>query len=446
MTARIAAYETLLLCEKEKQFSNIALTNGIKKYNFDARDRDFYTQLVYGVIERQITLDYLIQQYTGKSVKRLDKPVLIILRLSIYQIKFLDKIPNSAAVSEAVKMASRFASRAKGYINAVLRRISDSEIEYPDPSNWVEYASVFYSVNKDICALLKKQYGDLAEKILLAYNQIPLLTVQVNNRNHSPESFIEAYHLNATPVLPFTYAVRMCEKLSVSSQEFLENGDAFVQDLASQLTSLVLDPMPGMTVVDVCSCPGGKTFSAANMMLDRQKKMGVSTPIGEIISCDVHDSKLPLIEKGAKRLGFDMIRTLCHDATQPLIALKNKADRVICDVPCSGLGVISKKAEIRYKDISEINALPELQYQILCSASEYISENGVLVYSTCTVNKAENEAVVNRFASEHPGFELVDFSFDSDDLSFSSQNGCLTLLPNEWHDGFFIAKLHRKNK
>lgn len=444
MTERLAAYETLLLCEKEKQFSNIALTNGIKKYGFSGRERDFYTQLVYGVIERQITLDYLIQQYTGKSVKRLDKPVVVILRLSIYQIKFLDKIPNSAAVSEGVKLASRFASRAKGYINAVLRRVADSDIVYPDCTDWGEYASVFYSVNKDICVLLKKQYGDMADNILTAYNQIPLLTLQVNSRIHSPERFIEAYQLNATTVLPFPFAVRMREKISVSSQVFLENGDAFVQDLASQLTSLVLDPMPGMTVVDVCSCPGGKSFSAANMMLDRQKKTEVSTPIGEIISCDLHESKLPLIEKGAKRLGFNMIRTRCHDATTPLPELKNKADRVICDVPCSGLGVISKKAEIRYKDISEITALPELQYQILCSASEYLSENGVLVYSTCTVNKKENEEVVARFIAEHPAFETVDFSFHSDELSFSSQNGCLTLLPNEWHDGFFIAKIQRK--
>jgi len=444
MTERLAAYETLLLCEKEKQFSNIALTNGIKKYGFDGRERDFYTQLVYGVIERQITLDYLIQQYTGKSVKRLDKPVVVILRLSIYQIKFLDKIPNSAAVSEAVKLASRFASRAKGYINAVLRRIADSETVYPNHSDWVEYASVFYSVNKDICALLKEQYGDLADEILAAYNQIPRLTLQINSRNHSPDSFIETYHLNATSVLPFPFAVRMREKISVSSQAFLENGDAFVQDLASQLTSLVLDPLPGMTVVDVCSCPGGKSFSAANMMLDRQKKTELSTPIGEIISCDLHDSKLPLIEKGAKRLGFDMIRTVCHDATTPMTELKKRADRVICDVPCSGLGVISKKPDIRYKDISEVIALPELQYQILCSSSEYLTDNGVLVYSTCTVNKKENEDVVKRFVSEHSDFETVDFSFDSDVLSFSSQNGCLTLLPNEWHDGFFIAKIQRK--
>lgn len=442
MTERLAAYETLLLCEKEKQFSNIALANGIKKYGFEGRERDFYTQLVYGVIERQITLDYVIQQYTGKSVKRLDKPVVNILRLAIYQIKFLDKIPNSAAVSEAVKMASRFASRAKGYINAVLRRIAESEIVYPDVSDWVGYASVFYSVNRDICALLKEQYGDLADDILVAYNQIPRLTLQVNSRMHTPESFIEKYQLNATPVLPFPYAVRMRDKISVSTQPFLENGEAFVQDLASQLTTLVLDPVSDMTVVDVCSCPGGKSFSAANTMFARQNPN--ETLMGKIYSCDLHDSKLPLIEKGAKRLGFNMIQTICHDATTPLPALKNKAQRVICDVPCSGLGVISKKPEIRYKDIAEVDALPELQYRILCSSSEYLSEGGVLVYSTCTINKKENEEIVKHFVSENPLFEAVDFSFVSEDLTFTSQDGCLTLLPNEWHDGFFVAKIQKK--
>lgn len=441
MTARLAAYETLLLCEKEKQFSNIAVSNGIKKHRFDDRERDFYTQLVYGVIEKRITLDYLIQQYTQKSVKRLDTPVVLILRLAIYQIQFLDKVPNSAAVSEAVKMAARFASRAKGYINAILRRIAESDIVYPDRSDWVEYASVFYSVNADICALLREQYGDFADEILAAYNRIPRLTLQVNCSLHTPKTFIDAYRLNAMVVPPFPFAVRMSEKVSVSSQSFLKNGDAFVQDLASQLTSLVLDPMPGMTVVDVCSCPGGKSFSAANMMLSRRQ---TQEPIGNIISCDLHESKLSLVENGAKRLGFDMIQTLCHDATTPLQELKNAAQRVICDVPCSGLGVISKKPEIRYKDISEVCALPELQYQILESSATYLTADGILLYSTCTLNKKENEKVVNRFIQEHSDFETVDFSFVSEDFSFVSQNGCLTLFPNEWHDGFFLAKIRRK--
>ena len=444
MTERLAAYETLLLCEKEKQFSNIALTNGIKKYRFEGKERDFYTQLVYGVIERQITLDYLIQQYTKKSVKRLDKPVVIILRLSIYQIKFLDKIPNSAAVSEAVKLASRFASRAKGFINAVLRRISEEEICYPASSNRVDFLSVFYSVNPDLCALLLEQYGDLTESILSAYNEIPRLTFQVNAKFHTPDSFIAKYKLNATAVSPLPFAVRMHENLSVSSQSFLENGEAFVQDIASQLTSLVLDPQPGMTIVDVCSCPGGKSFSAANLMLARMKNSEACSSVGEIISCDLHDSKLPLIEKGAKRLGYDWIRTLCHDGTTSLSELHKKAHRVICDVPCSGLGVISKKAEIRYKDIAEVNALPGLQYQILESAANYVRTDGILVYSTCTINQKENEDVVSRFVNEHPEFETVDFSFSSECLSFSSHGGCLTLFPNEWHDGFFISKLKRK--
>lgn len=445
MTARLAAYETLLLCEKEKQFSNIALSNGIKKYCFDDRERDFYTQLVYGVIERQITLDYLIQQYTGKSVKRLDKPVVLILRLAIFQIKFLDKIPNSAAVSEAVKMASRFASRAKGFINAVLRRVSEDEIKYPDCSERTEYLSVFYSVNRDLCALLLEQYDDATEDILSAYNTIPRLTLQVNAKLHTPDSFISKYNLNATAVAPLPFAVRMLESFSVSSQIFLENGEAFVQDIASQLTSLVLDPRPGMTVVDVCSCPGGKSFSAANLMLYR-KKNAEDESIGEIISCDLHESKLSLVEKGAQRLGFDWIRTICHDGTVTRPELKKKAHRVICDVPCSGLGVISKKPEIRYKAISEVNALPELQYQILESASNYLTDDGILLYSTCTINKKENEEVVNRFINEHHDFEMVDFSYQSDSLNFTSQNGSLTLLPNEWHDGFFIAKIQKKKQ
>lgn len=439
MNPRVAAYETLLLCEKEKQFSNIAVNNGIKKYGLDGVERDFYTRLVYGVVEKQLTLDYIVQHYTGKSVKRLDRSVAVILRLSLYQIKFLDKIPDSAAVSEGVKLASRFASRAKGFINAVLRKACVESIVYPNTDDKISYYSVLYSVNPDICRLLIDQYGDEAETILDGYQSNPNLCLQVNSIHHSTDSFLAAYPIKADKVSSLPFALKLKEKLPVSAMPFLSGNEAFVQDVASQLCSCVLNPEHNSIIIDVCACPGGKSFSAANFMHSNSVKSSEKVT-GHIYSFDLHASKLSLIQSGASRLGYSWITSDVQDATIGRPELTGVADRIICDVPCSGLGVIAKKPEIRYKDISEIEALPELQYRILCTSAKYLKDNGILVYSTCTVNKKENEAVVSRFLEQHPNYRAVDFTVGD----FSSQDGCLTLFPNSEHDGFFIAKIQKK--
>ena len=266
----------------------------------------------------------------------------------------------------------------------------------------------------------------------------------MNSLRVTPKEFIEKYKLDAITFAALPFAVKMQSKLSLSKLPFLDSGEAFVQDIASQLTTKALDPKPGMRILDVCACPGGKSFSAANYILSQDKDKAAT-----IISCDVHESKLPLIEKGAKKLGFHFIKTLCHDGTKTLSEYENQIDRVICDVPCSGLGVIAKKPEIRYKDITEINALPELQYEILKAASRYLSDGGILVYSTCTVNKLENEAIIERFLKENPNFSLVDFTYtvEANDKfhTVSPAKGCLTLLPCEEHDGFFMAKIQKNN-
>lgn len=442
MNARNAAYDTLLKLEKEKQYSNIAVNHAILRYDFDKLERAFYTQLVYGVIEKRITLDYLVTQYTEKSPKRLDLSVLILLRLSLYQIFFLDSVPESAAVSEGVKLAARYASRAKGYINAILRKACREAPIYPEephfPKSYV--LSVRYSVSEEIVKLLLEQYAESCEGILNAYNSIPTITLQVNSAFGTAERFIEAYQLDAQTVPPLPFAVKFRSSVSVSDMPFLQNGEAFVQDTASQFTSLILDPQPNDHIIDVCACPGGKTFSCANLMRSRAMNTDFS---GRIISCDLHESKLSLVQSGAKRLSFDFIETVCHDATQTVDKWIDSADRIICDAPCSGLGVINKKPEIRYKDISEIRSIPEIQYQILETSSQYLKHGGTLLYSTCTLNRRENEDIVERFLKNHPEFSYEDFAIESSIFSYCSQKGCLTLLPNEWHDGFFIAKLKR---
>jgi len=440
MTPRIAAYETLLRCEKEDQYSNIAINHVINKYRFDKQDRDFYTKLVYGVIEKRLTLDYLVKQYTEKSLSRLDLSVVIILRITFYQLFFLDRIPPSAAVSEGVKLATRFASRAKGYVNAISRKACREAPRYPEEPQFSRsyVLSIRYSVSEDIVKLIIDQYPDQCQEILDHFALIPTTSLQISSSFSSPHDFIEQYHLNATTVDPLPFAVKLQENIAVSDMEFLSNDHAFVQDLASQMTTYVLDPQPDDFIVDLCACPGGKTLSAANLMRSRGKNKASN---GKLLACDLHDSKLSLINSSAARLGFDNIQTLCHDATIPLPQLQESADRVICDVPCSGLGVINKKPEIRYKSITEILEITKIQSQIIDTAATYLKSGGTLLYSTCTLNRKENEEIVNAFLEKHPDFSPVDFEIHGKYFCYASQNGCLTLLPNEWHDGFFMAKL-----
>ncbi len=554
LPARTAAYETLMLWEKERQFSNIAIHNGIQKYAehdpvqgtegeqnqqkqasqpFKARERnkkseyeqsptriqrrghdperELYTRLVYGVIERKLTLDYLIRQYTGKSVNRLDRSVAVILRLSLYQIYYCDKIPDSAAVSEGVKLASRYASRAKGFVNAVLRRACEAPPAtlpktdlLPEPAhpssagreqmpaarnmpgkantagtitaaaqtreavptaekshllskalkentkkrrpplpagNDLFSLSVRYSVSEEICSLLQKQYPEEWEAILSSFNHLPAHWISVNSSRNTVAEFRKKYMPDAAELSPLPFALRVNGPFS--PEEFLRTGEAFVQDAASQLAVLLLEPSPDMTVVDVCACPGGKSFGTANCMqaIALQKNLPVT---GSILSCDLHANKLSLVRNGAERLGFDFLRTLCHDGRKPLPELENRADRVICDVPCSGLGVIAKKPEIRYKSLEEIGALPNLQYEILNNAASYLAPDGILLYSTCTVNKEENEGVIKRFLDGNPAFTLVPLPFVPDWPNLRPAFGMLTLLPSDLSDGFFIARIARK--
>lgn len=462
MTSRAAAYETLIRWEKERQFSNIAVNSGIVRYELSGKERDFYTRLVYGVIERKLTLDYLIEQYTEKSLGRLDRPVAMILRLSLYQIFYCDSVPDSAAVSEGVKLAARYASRAKGYTNAILRKVCRMKEEDgglpPLPSGDDLHAlSICHSVSEAICALLQEQYPERIDAILDAYNHQPALYVQVNSSRMTPETFREQYCSDAERLNPLPYALRMPDGFSLAGVDFLDKGEAFVQDAASQLASYLLDPEPGMTVIDVCACPGGKSFSAANAMLGKRKADDGSrilndlvrdhapdVLVGEILAFDLHESKLSLVEKGAEKLGYDFIRTGCHDARKILPKLEKTASRVICDVPCSGLGVIAKKPEIRYKDHEEIEALPAIQYDILKTASRYLLPGGTLIYSTCTINRKENEEVVERFLRENPDYTLSAFPVLPDWPNILFSEGMLTLLPGKISDGFFIARIQRK--
>ncbi|MCL2518655.1 MAG: 16S rRNA (cytosine(967)-C(5))-methyltransferase RsmB [Oscillospiraceae bacterium] len=394
---RNAALISLERIEKSKKYSNLEIDAAIKKYNFTDIDRAFFTALVYGVIQRRITLDYFIAQFSNKPIGKIDPTVLQILRLGLYQIMFMDKVPNSAACDESVKLCRMNGyTSASGFVNAILRNACRNELIYPN-------LSVKHSCPEWLCRMWTEQYGaETAEKLLESVNTTPDITLRVNTLKITRDEIKGT----KTKLSPFGIKV-------FSLPEF--DGSFFIQDEASQICCIMSGAKEGETVIDVCASPGGKSFSCAMQMNNK----------GRIISCDLH--KLSLIEKSADMLGIKIIETRQIDGTVFNPEFENIADLVICDVPCSGLGVIAKKPEIRYKTEEEISKLPELQYTILNNSSRYVKNGGRIVYSTCTLNTAENEDVVKHFIESNSNFKVMEER---------------TLFPcDDNTDGFYIALL-----
>ena len=427
-TARALALRVLLKCENEGGYSNLALDTELKKSTLDRADRALATELVFGVIERRITLDHYISKLA--KLKDIEPRVLTLIRLGIYQLAFLDRVPPYAAVNESVSLAPK---RARGFVNAVLRSFMRLDALPEPPSDPVGRLSVLYSYPTELCSLFCAEFGEKrAESILAAMNGRPPVTLRVNTLKTDRDAvkkylFDEGIEAENTAVSPVGLNV---EKGAVASLSGFAKGDFFVQDEASQICAFALGAMPGELIIDTCSAPGSKSFSAAINMKNE----------GRIISCDLHKNKLSLIENGAKRLGISIIDTVAHDAREPISEFIGKADRVICDVPCSGFGVIGKKPEIRYKNVADTENLPKIQYDILNAAAKYLKNGGTLVYSTCTVLDRENSANVRRFLDENPDFYLEDFSVGNKKF-----DAMTTLLPDtEKTDGFFIAHMRKK--
>lgn len=457
---RSLALETLLRVSGG-QYGNLAVDTTIRRHALSDADRGLYTALVYGVIERQVTLDWLLGRFSARPTGELDERVLIALRLGLYQLIYMDRVPDHAAVSETVALLPR---RVTGYVNAVLRAYLRFEASLGEgalrenrlttPDEWIGRfpelavdrtlaASVAFGVPVPLCRRLADAYGvGRAERILRGFGDKPPITLAANPIRCTTEELIAslaAEGFDAHGGLYAPRAVRVSSGAVAQSEVFLR-GDCLVQDEASQLCVAVLDAQPGDLVIDTCTCPGSKAFGAA-MSMENQ---------GEIYAFDLHESKLSLVSKGAERLGISIIRTGKRDARDPDPALIGRADRVLCDVPCSGLGVIAKKPEIRHKDVSETSpsaALPAIQAAILEASAAYVKDGGVLVYSTCTILPEENEQVVSAFLATHPEFEPYDFTFPARDPSVEdivSRHGMVTLLPDANRtDGFFIARIKR---
>ncbi len=436
-TAREAAYRSLMLCERDKKYSSLEIDASIKRFSLEGADKGLYTALVYGVIERKITLDYIIGKLSSKPLESLDSEVLTLLRLGLYQLIWLDRIPDSAAVNETVNLAKRNAPRAASFINAVLRnflRTMDKDnLPCPDESDTENYLSVRYSCTKDVLGVLSESLSDV-RSVLSAFEHQPDVTLRVNTLKISREDLLKKLSEKGVEAAATEYSplgVRLIGKnLPKEVSELISEGFVYIQDEASQVAVLAASPKPDSVLIDTCACPGGKSFTAAILMENK----------GRVFSFDLHKNKLSLIESGAKKLGITIIETAEKDGSKPDETLVKTADTVICDVPCSGLGVIAKKPEIRYKSKSEFSRLPDIQYSILSNAAAYVKNGGVLCYSTCTLNKAENEAVVKRFLTENDNFTPEEFKVGT----LKSADGMLTLYPDvHGTDGFFVAKFRR---
>ena len=428
--ARSLALVTLKKCEASGQYSNIALDLALNKSELSSSDRALATTLFYGVIEKRITLDYIISRLSSREIKDIDRDTLALLRMGIYQLRFLDRIPDHAAINETVSLAT---AKTKGFVNAVLRSYTrqGKDIELPCEKEGEAYSlSVNFSVCERLAEKMCKIFGyEKSKSILASIESKDTLTLRTNTLKTSRDELLSKVGGDKTPFSP--HGIRTSGQ--VSALYGFENGLFYVQDEASQLCAMALGAKEGDVVVDTCSCPGSKSFGIA---LDMKN-------CGEIYSFDLHANKLSLVESMAKRLSIDIIKTEARDGRNPREELLGKVDRVLCDVPCSGFGVLKKKPELRYKDPEASAALPDIQYDILESSARYLKDGGVLVYSTCTVFPEENEENVKRFLGVHKEFSLCPFSAGG----LNCESGMITLLPDEHGtDGFFMAKLIKEDK
>ncbi len=424
MNAREAALQALMKVGKDGTFSNIAVKEVLAKHReLPAADKAFAARLVYGVISRERTLDYVLMKYSKIKKKKISAYILMILRIGIYQLMFMDKIPESAAVNESVKLAKRYGHKASsGFVNGILHAVirGQQSLEYPKETS--ERLSVQYSFPIELVKRWVMELGEeQAEQLMEASNEDPPLVLRVNTLKTTPEKLINKLAANGikaevSEAYPLAITV---SGFDIAASALYQNGLFTVQDTAAMLAGVALAPRPGETVIDLCAAPGGKTTHLAQMMENK----------GKILAFDIHEHKIDLIHKNAQRLGITVIQAQQADALEQQEALIGCADRVLADVPCSGLGILRRKPDIKWNWDPE-NDLPDVQEKILTNAASYVKAGGTLVYSTCTLNRAENEDVIERFLKEQPDFEKIQQK---------------TYYPHlDKTDGFFICKLQKK--
>jgi len=415
ITPRALASKLLIQCEKSRSYANLALDAALRRESLAGADAALCAALVYGVIERRRTLDYQLSALLREPLEQLPAEARAALRLGLHQLFFMQRIPPHAAINESVNLAkaSPKSRHLAALVNAVLRKAQARGLVMPEGDD-APALSVRCSCPEWLVSLWRESYpGDYIQLLEHTFGDHDTV-LRVNTTKTSAEHLAKL--LGAEQVEGLPDALRLSKEGNITRLPGYEDGLFHVQDAAAQICCQALAPQPGDTVLDLCAAPGGKSFTCAEMMQNR----------GQVIAMDLHAHRVGLIEQGAARLGLTCIEAIQGDARQAGAIFRGKAARVLCDVPCSGLGTIRKKPDIREKMRAELDKLPEMQYDILCAGMRCLAPGGALVYATCTLNPAENEAVCNCFLAEHPNFRADPFR---------------TLMPHtHGTDGFFIAR------
>ena len=439
---RLYAVKALADINRKGGYANIVLQQFINQYNMSDLDRRFFTELVYGVVRRKNYLDAIIVHFAKRPLNKLSSLVVEILRLGIYQILYMDKVPDSAAVNESVKLAKKLTRGLSGFVNAILRNLlrDDGNISIDELSrSEEERISFIYNQPLWLIEHWANEMGlDKTEELCAWFNEQPRLTARINTLKISYDDCI--YQLTDAGWIVEQDAT-MPEVLyidkhvgSLEKSDLVMNGAITFMDKASMLVAHVVNPQANERILDCCAAPGGKSMHMAALMNNQ----------GTIVSCDIHDHKVELMEANAERLGATIIETTLQDATQLPKEWAGTFDRVLIDAPCSGLGILQKKLDMRWrKELSTLKELPALQLQILNRASQMVKDGGTVVYSTCTLNTLENEDVVNKFLATHQEFTLDSIG---NDIPVPHEGPMITTYPpRDNMDGFFMARLC-KNK
>lgn len=441
MSAREAALRTLVAMDHQKAWSDGHLKKTIQEEHLDRRDAALATRLCFGVLQNRMLLDHYLQQYSTMKLTKMESKVRNSLRLGLYQMLFLTKIPVSAAVSESVALTKKLCKnpRAGGMVNGILRNLARRLDALPtlDRSDPMAYLALLYSHPQWLVEAWGARLGEEELEDLLRFdNSEPPVTVQVNTCRFQTQEVAETLRREGMGVTPHPWladCLLLTATGDLTRSEGWQLGMFYPQDPAARLAVLAAGLSPGDRVLDACAAPGGKSFAAAMAMGDQ----------GEIRACDLHPHKKALIQAGAERLGLQSVTAQVADGRKPRKGWGAAFDAVLADVPCSGLGVLRKKPEIRYKDPKELEDLPQIQGEILANVAGYVRPGGVLLYSTCTLRREENEEVVQAFLAGHPEFHREAFRLPGP-LGLVEAGEC-TLWPQRLEtDGFFLARLRKE--
>lgn len=439
MNAREIAYKVLLDIEKNNNYSNMAINKYFKDVKLSNQDRGLATEIIYGVIENKYYIDYMIDKLSKVKTNKMEIYVKTLLRMGVYQIMLLNSISDYAAVNETVNLAKKKNSKVSGFINGILRNVirQKEEIGKVKTKDDIEYLAIKYSYDKWMIKNWIAHFGkEFTEELVEANNERPNIYLRTNTLKITRGELIEKLaeqNIKAEKVNVVEEAIKVEHLKDIENNKLYKEGLFTVQDISSMLVGKVMNPKENSLILDVCSAPGGKTTHMATLMNNT----------GQVVSRDIYDHKLKLIKASANRLGLTNIDAQEFDGMKLDRESIAKFDYVLADVPCSGLGIIRRKPEIKYKEKEEFRELPPIQKKILENAAKYVKVGGTLIYSTCTIQDNENINVVNEFLQKYKNFELAPIKEVNVDLN-NQEKGYMKIYPNVHDmDGFFISKLIR---